>query len=84
MNRLMWLGVGLLGCGGCETLHTGVQRSVDFLFGTPEGQAALAGVSTAASGLPFPWNLLALGLVAGVAAAGGAYVNSKPKPTPGT
>ena len=80
MWRLWGLGIGLLGVMGCETLHTGVQRGVDFLFGTPEGQAAMAGVGTATAGLPFPWNLVALGVVAGVTAAGGAYVASKPKP----
>ena len=75
--------VSLIGLTGCETLHTGVQHGVDFLFGTTEGQAAMAGVGTAAAGLPFPWNLVALGLVAGITAAGGAYVASKPKPPVG-
>ena len=82
MGKLWMLSLGLLGVVGCETLHSGVQRGVDFLFGTPEGQAAMATVGTVASGLPFPWNILAIGVVTGVAAAGGAYVAAKSKTPP--
>ena len=79
----LWMAlVSLIGLTGCETLHTGVQHGVDFLFGTTEGQAAMATVGTVASGLPFPWNILAIGVVTGVAAAGGAYVAAKSKTPP--
>ena len=70
MNRLWWL-VGGLGLAGCGTIETGVRNGTDFLFGTPGGQQALDTATQVASGIPAPWNYVAVAVVSAFGGVGG-------------
>lgn len=71
MNRFMWWVVGGLTVAGCGTLESGVRQGTDFIFGSPQGQQAVDTATQIASGIPAPWNFVAVGLIGMVTGVGG-------------